>query len=143
MISIITIKNEIYRSTLDTYYRLGGPYIEYIEMIYYTENISLRVEASPDLTEVLEAKASHPGERGGGIHITSHVPRSPEYFRYIEGCEHVLSVKSNSIPDPPTIGTIPVEHIPILKEAIQLLTSEPVEGYENLQEKLIETALTL
>lgn len=143
MISIITIKNEIYRSTLDTYYRLDGPYIEYIEMIYYTENISLRVGASPDLTEVLEAEASHPGERGGGIRIASHVPRNPVYFRYVKRYEHVLSVKSNIIPDPPTIGTIPVEHIPTLKQAIQLLTSEQVMGYENLQAKLIETALAL
>lgn len=140
MISIITIKNEIYQSALDTYYRLDGPYIE---MIYLTEEISLRVGASTDLTEVLEAEASHPGEKGGGIQLTSCGSRNPVYFRFGKGYGHVLFVKSNSIPDPPTIGTIPVEHIPTLRKAIQLLTSEPVEGYENLQEKLIETALTL
>lgn len=143
MISIITIKNEIYRSTLDTYYRLDDPHIAYVEMIYYTENISLIVEASPDLTEVLEAEASHPGERGGGIRIASHAPRNPVYFRYGKGYEHALSVKSNIIPDPPTLGTIPVDHIYILKQAIQLLISEPLEGYENLQAKLFETALAL
>lgn len=127
---IITPNNEIYEYEYSP--RRGSHHL-----LYLTKEVSLTTHVYRDGS--LWAGASLPNHPDG---IYLHGLRRPYYpvatnrgdslGHYVRSR---LTVHREGVP---SLGAIPHDHVPMLCRAIEALTSEPVKGYLDLQEKLRE-----
>lgn len=118
--------------------------------LYRTEEIALHIHVREREPRIVGARASllnHPSGItlvSGRATPTETSERLPEFFlKSIKslGKNTPLLVPRLSIedsPSSPALGKIPQEYKERLAEAITLLTSKPLEGYEDLQEKLLK-----
>lgn len=128
---IITPNNEIYEYEYDP--RRGSHHL-----LYLTKEVSLTAHVYKD--DYLWAGASLPNHPEGislcGGLSSSYYPvatnRGDSLGPYVRSR---LDVGSEGVP---SLGAIPHGHIPMLCLAIEALTSEPVKGYLDLQEKLLK-----
>lgn len=116
--------------------------------LYRTEEIALYIYAEEP--RILGARASLLNHPSGITLVPGRATspgtseRRPEFFlKSIKslGKNTPLLVPRLSIedsPSSPALGKIPQEYKERLAEAITLLTSKPIEGYEDLQEKLLK-----
>lgn len=128
---IITPNNEIYEYE---YAPRSGSH----DLLYLTKEVSLRKHVYRDGS--LWAGASLPNHPEG-IYLHSGL-MSPCYPVATNRGDSLgpyvrsrLTVDSDGAP---SLGAIPHDHIPMLCRAIEALTSKPVKGYLDLQEKLRE-----
>lgn len=116
--------------------------------LYRTEEIALYIYAEePRIVGARASLLNHPS----GITLVpgratspGTSERRPEFF-----LKSIKSLRKNTpllvprlsiedSPSSPALGKIPQEYKERLAEAITLLTSKPIEGYEDLQEKLLK-----
>lgn len=128
---IITPNNEIYEYEYDP--RRGSHHL-----LYLTKEVSLTTHIYSDGS--LWAGASLPNHPEG-IYLASVLSSSCYPVATNRGDSlgpHVRSRLDVGSEGVPSLGTIPHGHIPMLCRAIEALTSAPVKGYLDLQEKLRE-----
>lgn len=128
---IITLNNEIYEYEYDP--KRGSHHL-----LYHTKEVSLTAHVYS--ADYLWAGASLPNHPEGislcGGLSSPYYPvatnRGDSLGRYVGSR---LAVDSEGVP---SLGTIPHDHMPMLCRAIEALTSAPVNGHLDLQEKLRE-----
>lgn len=128
---VITPNNEIYEYGYDP--RRGSHHL-----LYLTKEVSLTTHvyrdgslwAGASLPNHPEGIYLHIGFRGSYYPVATN--RGDSLGPYVRSR---LDVDSEGVP---SLGAIPHDHIPMLCRAIEALTSAPVKGYLDLQEKLRE-----